>query len=128
LRSAPRNFKCGADRLRHGRLVGHLMLLPESPLALTLHKLLLVFAGFPENSSCCITKSACGLVRNTSSWGNFLFVEDRSLPCREHDPLADRLQLKLFLRTRFFARQMLPTTFLASSIQLVTASGGVARR
>ena len=45
LRPAPRNFKCGADRLRHVRLLGHLML-PESPLALILHKLLPVFAGF----------------------------------------------------------------------------------
>src|SRR5437764_8518422 len=36
LRPAPRNFKCGADRLRRVRLVGHLMLLPEAPLALTL--------------------------------------------------------------------------------------------
>src|ERR1700693_3794563 len=46
LRPAPRNFKCGADRLRRVRLVGHLMLPPEFPLALTLHRLLPVFVGF----------------------------------------------------------------------------------
>ena len=61
LRSAPRNFKCGADRLRHVRLVGHLMLLPESPLALTLRTASL------KTDHAAITKSTCDLMRNTSS-------------------------------------------------------------